>query len=48
MKAARVSFEEAVMMVRDLDTLGDGRIFWRTFGKNIELASARQVREYNH
>ena len=40
---ARVRFEEAVLMVRDLDTLGDGRIFWSTVGKNIELASARQV-----
>ena len=41
MSAARVSFDEAVLMVHDLDTLGDGRIFWRTFEKNM-------VREMGH
>ena len=42
-KAARVSFEEAIMMVKSLDTMSDGRIFWSTLGRNIELAAARQV-----
>ena len=36
-----MSFDEAVLMVHDLDTLGDGRIFWRTFEKNM-------VREMGH
>jgi hypothetical protein len=35
--------EEAVLMVKDLDSMQDGRIFWKTLGKAIEIASARQV-----
>jgi len=38
-----VAMEEAVLLVQDLDTLRDGRVFWKTLGKAIELASARQV-----
>lgn len=35
--------EEAVMLVKDLDTHSDGRIFWSALAKSIQLASSRQV-----
>ena len=38
-----VTAEEAVLLVKELDTMQDGRIFWKTFGKAVELAAARQV-----
>jgi hypothetical protein len=39
----RVTLEEAVLLVKDLDTHSDGRIFWSALAKSIQLASSRQV-----
>jgi hypothetical protein len=38
-----VTMEEGVLLVKDLDTHSDGRIFWSALAKSIQLASARQV-----